>query len=266
MFSSADLVATGSFNYDNNGPDDPEFSTYKLPASHSFADPTNRIRPFIEAHAGYFNLVEEVTALGRPKGQVQIQGITLNAGGGFEWQALDWLSFTPRLLGSFTHLWQDYDRDVPASDPTAHLIADWSAETFSLLPSLAADTHWRFGRWRLGANSTYTYISLHELSTSSDLVTLGSESHLWRNEASVRFDSPWRLLRLPVAFTSLFARHDIAGYLNRSGFVNHFYEARGGVTFSVPDTLRPVQEIGLTGAYYFGGPLSGYSIGLSLGF
>ena len=31
LFSAADTIATGNFHYDNRGPDDVDFSTYKIP-------------------------------------------------------------------------------------------------------------------------------------------------------------------------------------------------------------------------------------------
>ncbi len=42
VFSAGNTIATGTFNYDNTGTPDVEFSTFKLPLSYAFGSPTNR--------------------------------------------------------------------------------------------------------------------------------------------------------------------------------------------------------------------------------
>jgi len=86
IFSAADTVATGSFQYDNAGSDDPEFSTYQLPLGHHFGAATNLVRPFLEGYLGYFQLQEDVAGLGPPVGKYEIQSFAVTAGGGFDWQ------------------------------------------------------------------------------------------------------------------------------------------------------------------------------------
>jgi hypothetical protein len=104
------------------------------------------------------------------------------------------------------------------------------------------------------------------LADTSPLIDLDSASQVWRNEVSARYRSPWILLSLPVDLFSLFARYDLGGQIRRSDFVEHFYEARLGVNLFVPKWANPVREVSLSGAYYFAGPLTGYSIGFALDF
>jgi hypothetical protein len=266
VFSAADAVATGTFHYDNAGPDDVDFSTYKLPAGHTFGSATNQIRPFIDGYAGYFDLREDVTDLGPPTGKYRLQSVTLTAGGGVIWQPTDWLSATPRLLVGWGHVWQDYERNVPASDPTANILVNWHADAFVLLPSLSLDAHRSYGRWRLALNSSYTYMHSLGFYHSSSLVSLDAGSHVWRNQALARVDTGWKLLAMPVSVFSQIARYDVGGDLRQSDFVEHFYEVRVGAGFGVSKKLRPVREVDVSGAYFFEGPFRGYSVGLSLGF
>jgi len=62
------------------------------------------------------------------------------------------------------------------------------------------------------------------------------------------------------------ARHDLWGQIRRSDFVEHFYAARLGITLLLPPWERPVRELDFSAAYYFQGPLTGYSFGVSLDF
>jgi len=266
VFSAANIIATGSFQYDNPGEEDVEFYTYKLPASYKFGSPTNRFRPFIGAYVGYFDLKQDVTGFGPPTGNLRVQSWTGTAGGGVEWRINDWLSVSPGLMLAYSHAWQNFDRAVPPTDPTAGLLVEWEANALTLLPSIEANAAWTFGRWELGVNSRYTYIRVFGLSDNSPLIDLDSESQVWRNEISARYRSPWELFTMPVGVFSTFSRHDLAGQIQHSDFVEHFYEARLGMTFLLPHWAKPVSELEFSGAYYFEGPFTGYSLGLALSF
>ena len=52
VFSAGNTIATSTFNYDNTGTPDVEFSTFKLPLSYAFGSPTNRFRPLVGAYVG----------------------------------------------------------------------------------------------------------------------------------------------------------------------------------------------------------------------
>lgn len=56
------------------------------------------------------------------------------------------------------------------------------------------------------------------------------------------------------------------GEIRRAGFSDHFYEARMGIGFTLPDPVWSVREVDISGAYYFSGPFTGYSFGLSFDF
>ena len=266
VFSAGNTIAGGAFKYDNPGESDVAFDTYKLPASYQFGSPTDRFRPFVGAYAGYFDLKQDVAGFGPPTGQLRVQSWTATAGGGVEWRVNDWLSISPRLMVAYSHAWQNYNRDVPPDDPTAGLLVDWEANALTLLPAIEAKAAWTLGRWELGINSRYTYLRVLGLSDNSPLIDLDSESQVWRNEVTARYRSPWNFFSLPVSPYAAFARHDLGGQIRRSDFVEHFYEARLGTTFLLPDLIRPIRELDFSGAYYFQGPLTGYSIGLALDF
>jgi len=266
VFSAANIIAGGAFQYDNPGESDVNFYTYKLPVSYKFGSPTNRFRPFIGAYVGYFDLRQDIAGFGPPTGELRVQSWTGTAGGGVEWRISDWLSVSPSLMLAYSHAWQNYSRAVPPTDPTAGLLVDWEANALTLLPAIELNAARTFGRWELGFNSRYTYIRVLGLSDNSPLIDLDSESQVWRNEVLARYQSPWELLTMPVGLYAKFARHDLAGQIRRSDFVEHFYEARLGMTLQLPKWTGPVRELDISGAYYFEGPLSGYSVGASLGF
>ncbi len=266
VFSAGNTIATGTFNYDNTDTPDVEFSTFKLPLSYAFGSPTNRFRPLVGAYVGYFDLSQDVTFLGPPTGKLGVRSWTATVGGGVEWRVNDWLSVTPRLMLAYSHVWEDYDRDVPIGAPTPDIFFDWEADALTLLPSLEVNAARTFDRWKLGVNSRYTFIRVLGLHDTSPLIDLDSASQVWRNEVSARYQSPWRLLSMPLDFFSLFARYDLGGQIRSADFVEHFYEARLGVSFFVPQWVKPVRELSLSGAYYFEGPLTGYSIGFDLDF
>jgi hypothetical protein len=150
--------------------------------------------------------------------------------------------------------------------PYDTILASWRADALAFLPSLELRAHHTWGRWDVLFSSHYSYIRVVGIDDTSALIKLDSETHLWRNEVSTRFHSPWRTFGLPLDFGALFARHDVGGQIRQSDFVTHFYEARGTVYWKLPARFEPVSEVSFSGAYYFYGPLSGYSIGLSLGF
>jgi hypothetical protein len=266
VFSAGNTVAAGSFRYDNPGPSDVKFNTFKLPLSHKFGSPTNGFRPLIESYLGYFDLKQDIYSFGPPTGELRVQSWTGTVGGGVDWRINDWLSLVPRFMLAYSHVWQTIDRDVPPSDPTSGLLQDWNANALSLLPSLELKAKWTLGRWDLGFDSRYTYIRVLGLNDNSALINLNSDSDVWRNEVSAHFQSSWTIFAMPLGFYTSFARHDLAGQIRHSDFVEHFYEARVGFTVLVPTWAKPVRDLDVSAAYYFEGPLSGYSLGLGLDF
>ncbi|HAM70988.1 MAG TPA: hypothetical protein DCM86_05035 [Verrucomicrobiales bacterium] len=266
VFSAANTIGTGSFKYDNPGPDDVRFETYKLPLSHTFGAPTNSLRPVVEGYLGYFDLKEGLNTLAPPEGALRIRSITTTAGGGFDWQVNRWLSASPRLLLAYSHAWQRLARLAPPGDPVAALLPDWEADAMTLIPSIQLAGGWSCGRWDLGVTARYTYLRSFGLHDNSPLIEIRSESHVWRNELSASYRSDWRLWGSSLRPFWGFARHDLGGRVRDAGFVRDFYEARMGLGFSTPGWLHPVRELALTGAYYFEGPLTGTSFGVSAEF
>ncbi len=266
VFSSANTISAGDFHFDNPGPDDVDFSTFKLPADYKFGDETNHFRPFVEGYYGYFKLNEDVTGLGPPKGEFSIRGYTFSAGGGVEWKVCNWLYLAPRLMLAYSHLWQDYNRDVPPTDPTANLIDNWHADILTVSPSLEARGAWTVGRWDFQVRSRYTFLQLYDLHNNSSYINLDSSSQVWENQAEVSYRAPWAILHFPLRPFAQFARYDLAGDITEIDFVDFFYEARAGIGITLPHALKPLREVVISGAYYWEGPLTGYSIGLSLKF
>ncbi len=266
VFSSANTIAAGDFHYDNPGPDDVDFSTFKLPLDYKFGSPTNGLRPLVEGYYGYFKLNEDVTELGPPNGEFSIRGYTLSAGGGVEWKVCNWLYLTPRLMLAYSHLWQDYNRPVPPSDPTANIIENWHADVLTISPSLEARGVWSAGRWDFQLKSRYTFLQLLDLHDNNSYINLHSSSQVWKNEVGVSYRSSWAIFRLPLRPFAQFARYDLAGDVTTDEFVDFFYEARAGIGIGMPHAVKPLSELVLSGAYYWEGPLTGYSIGVALSF
>jgi hypothetical protein len=266
VFSAANTVATGVFKYDNAGPDDVEFQTYKLPLDHSFGPTNSAIRPFVEGYLGYFDLRQRITSFGFPPGEIKIKSLTATAGGGATWQITDWLAASPRLLLAYSHAWHHFDRNALPGDPFANALPDWRLDALTLLPSLEVKLKHSLRRWDFGVNSRYTYSHVFGLNDTSVYIDLDSESHVWRNEITASYRSPWRVFDLSLRPFGLFARHDVAGQIRHSGFVEHFYEARLGLGLEMPTALKPIREASFSFAYYFQSAFTGYSVGLDIAF
>lgn len=266
VFSSANTISTGDFHYDNPGPDDVDFSTFKLPLDYKFGAATNRLRPLIEGYYGYFKLTEDVTGLGPPTGVFRIHGHTVSAGGGVEWRVADGLDLTPRLLLAYSHLRQDYHRDSLPGDPYANIIANWHADLLTLSPSLEARGSWSWDRWDFQMKSRYTFLQLFDSHDNSGYIELNSQTHVWKNEVGVSYRSTWAIFQLPLRPFAQFARYDLHGDIIQTELVDFFYEARFGVGVTMPRVLAPISEVVLSSAYYFQGPLTGCSVGVSLSF
>ena len=264
VFSAGNSVSAGSFHYDNTASPDVDFSTLKLPLSHHFGSSSNSVRPFLEGYLGYFELEQGLSLSNPDWGSLKVRSGTLTAGGGIDWDISEWLTATPRMQFAYSHVQFKLDGALPP--PLDVLLESWKADALTVLPSLELKAHRTWGRWDVALASRYTYLRVLGLHDTSPLIELDSETHVWRNELSGRFHSPWKTLGLPLDFGGLIARHDVAGQVRQSDFVEHFYEVRATIYGKLPKKYHPVTEVSLSGAHYFNGPLTGYSIGLGLGF
>jgi hypothetical protein len=264
IFSAGKMVAAGTFVYDNPSSPDVEFSTLKLPLSHRFGSESNSVRPFFEGYLGYFDMAQRLSDANASWGSYEVQSGTITLGGGAELDLNDWLMLVPRLQFAYSHVEMRLEGNPPP--PYDTLLTAWRADALGVIPSLELRAHRRWGRWDVLASSHYSYIRVLGIDDTSALIKLDSETHVWRNEVSAHFHSPWKTFGLPLEFAGLFARHDLAGQIRQSDFVAHFYEIRGTVFGLLPRKIGPIEQVSFSGAYYFNGPFTGYSIGLSLGF
>jgi hypothetical protein len=264
IFSAGKMVATGQFEYESPDRPDLEFSTFKLPGSLMFGSPSNSVRPFLEGYLGYFDLSEQVNEQNVGWGVLEVQSGTVTFGGGVELDLTDWLMLVPRLQFAYSHVEMQHKGTPPP--PFDTILMSWRADALTTLPSLELRAHQRWGRWGVLASSHYSYLRVVGIDDTSEFIKLDSETHVWRNEISTRYHSPWRTLGMPLDFGALFARHDIAGQLRQSKVITHFYEVRGTVFAPLVKRVGPVSEVSFSGAYYFNEPFSGYSLGLSLAF
>ena len=264
VFSAGKMVSAGTFVYDNPTSPDVEFSTLKLPLSHSFGSKTNAVRLFFEGYVGYFDLSQRLSETNASWGSYEVQSGTATLGGGVEVDVTDWLMLAPRLQLAYSHVEMRLEGDPPP--PYDTLLTSWRADALAVIPSLELRAHRRWGRWDVAASSHYSYIRVLGIDDTSAFIKLDSETHVWRNEIGALFHSPWKTFKVPLDFGALFARHDIAGQIRQSDFVSYFYEVRGTIIGRLPKKIGPVEELSFSGAYYFNGPFTGYSLGLSLGF
>lgn len=266
VFSAARVVSAGNFHYDNTASPDVDFATLKLPGSFNLNSETNRLTFFVDGHLGWFDLDQNAVSLSNRLGQLSVQSFTAAAGLGATWHANEWLSITPRFRLAYSHVWQDFSYSAPPTDPLYGAYIDYEADVLTLLPSVELQARRTFGRWEMSGGLSFTYLWTRDFHTDTPLIHVDSESHVWRTSLGARYHSDWKVLSLPVVPFTSFSRYDLGGFITKSGFVDHFYEGRLGVGCKLPDSLRPFRELELSGAYYFGDPLSGYSIGVSASF
>ncbi len=270
VFSAADCLSTGYFEYNDRTTPTIYISTARLPFNSYLTPEGESTRWFLTGSAGLFGASQlvETPATGR-LGEYSINSLTVGFGLGCDIRLTDWLTLTPRAPLGYAYVEFDFERQILPGDPLAGAIPDWSSHAISFFPSLELRPEWRSGAWRYGATSRFTVLYAREVRSLNELRRVTDAnivSSTWRTGVFAAYDSPLRVSGMPVRFHGAFARNDLFGDIRSGNFTDHFYEISAGVGLVAPSRWDPVTEVGVTCATYFGPRFTGVSFGLLLSF
>lgn len=272
-FSATNSVATGSFHYFNENQPPSRFDTYRLPLRYYVDDEGHDFRLFFGGALGYFELNQrEEWGPAIPLGDLKIDCVSALAGPGFDWYPLRWLRVTPHAAFFYSYERFRFSPSGPVGESIARIVPNWGSHDVGVAPSLEMRTQWWAGPVEYGLSARFTSIFARSLGGDGETPYIRPESYVWRNEVYARYHTPWEIGACPVIWGAAFARHDLAGDVRNSGFLNHFYEVRSSLALRTEqalasvDSLSWLREVEFSAAYYFGERFSGISVGVSADF
>ena len=189
-------------------------------------------------------------------------------GGGARLWFTDEFSLAPTLVGMYGHTTNEYTANsafMMANLATAKAVGlvDWSADTWTLRPSLNVQYLFAWDRTLITLSSDITYFHTESFKSSSPNLNVNGDSETWNNKIDIDIPLGHMLFGHELRTGGYYERTgfygDIKQGLNNVGYIN---EIHGRLVLDFLNELPFTQWIGLGASYYWGDRFTGESAGI----
>jgi Solitary outer membrane autotransporter beta-barrel domain len=267
------LMGGGTYHSTGAGHSDATFGISKFGGSGEFntmsqvGDWPIGWRPILQGNMGTVNLTNHLMS-GILAGDVsKTKTFAIQFGGGARLWFTDEFSVAPTIMGMYGHAKNSYTANsafMLANLPKAKEVGlvDWSADTWTVRPSVDLEYIYTVGRTLVTFSSDPTYFHTESFKTSSTNININGDSWFVANKIDV-----------DIPLSRMVFGHELrsGGYLERSQFYGalkdglstaYINEAHGRVVLDFLNELWLTQWIGLGGSYYWGANITGWSAGV----
>ena len=191
-------------------------------------------------------------------------------GGGARFYFTDQLSVAPAISGIYGHTENDFKPEntigelVQATAKGTYV--DWRIDTWSVAPSFEAQYEWPWERVAFEFSSRYTFFHTEDFRSSSAVVGVNGDSHVWENKFDVDVPLGWKLFGRELRTGGFFARTELFGGAADGLNENHVYTVNGRFVMDLLGKVWKVRWLGFGASYLFGDRFDGWTAGVDLRF
>lgn len=202
----------------------------------------------------------------------KIHDFSIQFGGGAAFWFNNSFSIAPTIMGMYGHtentFYYNNNPYAKALQPAAIAagLVGWSADTWTVRPSLDFEYIYVWHRTIFTLNSVPTYFHTESFNTSNPNVSVNGDSETWMNKIDVDVPLGKDLWGHELRTGGFISRTDFYGDIKDGLNSDYLYEAHGRLTLDFLNQLWKVQWIGLGGSYLWGSNFTGYSYGLDIEF
>jgi hypothetical protein len=192
-------------------------------------------------------------------------------GGGGRFWFNDHLSVAPTFMGMYGHTenkyaaYSTFGTDNYQEANRLGLI-NWSADTWTVRPAANLQYVYTWHRTIFTLSTEYTYYHTESFSSSPSTFKINGDSDSWKNKLDVDIPLAKQLWGHELRTGGYFSRTEFYDGLKSGTGTDHLYEIHPRLVLDFLGQLWKVQWIGIGGSYMWGGPITGYSIGVDVAF
>jgi hypothetical protein len=226
--------------------------------------------PVLQGNVGYVQAGNQINR-GFLRGNVLTYDVAAaQFGGGARFHFNEHLSVAPTVSGMYGHV----ENELVAHNGRGRFVeqngrgrfVDWSADTWSVTPSVDGIYEWTWGRTRWEFTSRYSFFHTESFQSSTPFVSIEGDSHTLENKVDVDVPLGWKVFGRELHTGGFFSRTELFGGISDGLRENHIYTANGRLVLDFSDKSSFLRWIGLGGSYFFGDAVSGWSAGLDMRF
>ena len=267
------LLGGGHYQSTGNGRSDRTVDVSKFGGSGEFSDLRQlgdlniAWRPRVQGNMGTveWNNHFKVPLLDGDVSHTKAFGIQF--GGGARFWFTDEFSVAPTIMGMYGHTTNEYTAKsafmVANLDEAKQVgLIDWSADTWTLRPSVDFEYKFTWDRTIITLSSDPTYFHTGSLKSSNPNINVVGDSELWNNKLDIDVPLGRMLFGHELRTGGYFERSDLFGNAREGLNTNYINEIHGRLVLDYLNELWLTQWIGLGGSYYWGSNFTGYSFGI----
>ena len=227
-------------------------------------------QPRLQGSMGYAE-AKKVFTSGDLQGDVnKYQTFAIQFGGGGRFWFNDHLSLAPTFMGMYGHTKNLYTANNPNTQAIAGTVdeqlVNWHADTWTIRPAGNVQYVYTWHRTILTLSSDYTYYHTESFSSSTSLLNFNGDSDTWAAKIDVDVPLKRMLWGHELRTGGYFSRTQFFDNLKSGTGTDHLYEIHPRLVLDFLGQLWKVQWIGIGGSYIWGGPITGYAIGVDVAF
>jgi hypothetical protein len=201
----------------------------------------------------------------------ETKSLAVQFGGGAHFWFTDSFSLAPSLMGMYGHTTNDYT--ATSAFMVANLakarqvgLVDWSADTWTIRPSLNVQYVYAWDRTLITFSSDSTYLHTESFKSSNSNLGIEGDSEVWDSKIDVDVPLGRLLFGHELRTGGYFERSELYGDLKEGLNTAYVNDIHGRLVLDFLNQLWLTQWIGIGASYYWGSNFTGWSVGLDFMF
>jgi hypothetical protein len=273
VFGGDYLLGGGTFQSTENQNHHLDLAVSKFGGSGEFADLEQlgdlpvAWRPRLMGNIGFIEAKNQFTS-GVFAGDLnKTKTSAIQFGGGARFWFTDDFSIAPTVTGMYGHTTNEYTAKsalMLANLSTAKEagLIDWSADTWSIEPSVNLEYLYTWDRTIITLSSDLTYVHTQSFKSSSANVNVNGDSEVWGNTLDIDIPLGRLVFGHELRTGGYLARTELYGNIRDGLNTGYLNEVHGRLVLDFLNELKLTQWLGLGGSYYWGGNFTGWSAGI----
>lgn len=270
VFSSADMVSSGSFKFLSKDTPDDTLNVLKLSGDYRFEECQDQgLVPFVSGLLGSAKITSQIPPEEGP-GQNDFTTTTtmsIGIGGGVDWNVVDKFHLIPKMMLVYSRSTNNFDYNNLESQtyfkPFDGDLFNWDVDTITYLPSIKGEYRWESQHHlHITPSVQYAYLNIDSTWTNSSILDVKTSSGVLQPRLAIGAPLNTTLLSMPLSNEVFTGMTRVSGDARNALGFSDYYEA--GILFSVDshERLPVLTRVGLGFSYAWNPDMNGWRIGL----
>ncbi len=227
--------------------------------------------PTLSGNIGYISADGTVEREPLTGNTLEVSTFGLELGTGARFWFTEHFSLAPEVSGMYGHIENEFHALTPSGEEfegpmTEAGWVNWTADTWSVVPSVNAQYLWNWGRVAFNFQSTFRYFYTESFDTSTPLVNVIGHSQMWENKLDVDVPLGCMVFGRELHTGGFLSRTELFGDLETGLNSSYLYTVNGRFVLDFLGKIWKLRWLGVGSSYFWSDTISGWSAGIDIRF